>query len=125
MCGAPYTTEFLGDCLRGKQLIGLEEAVHHLTDMPARLFGLRDRGRVAEGWIADLVLFDPATIDAGEVQMVHDLPGGAGRLVAEAQGVSKVFVNGRLTVDANVPTGVLAGTLLKSGRDTDTVLPTS
>ena len=123
MCGAPYTTEFIGDCLRGKQLIGLEEAVHHLTDMPARLFGLRDRGRVAEGWIADLVLFDPATIDAGEVHMVHDLPSGAGRLVAEAQGVSKVFVNGRLTVDANEPTGVLAGTLLKSGRDTDTVLP--
>jgi N-acyl-D-aspartate/D-glutamate deacylase len=125
MCGAPYTTEFLGDCLRGKQLIGLEEAVHHLTDMPARLFGLRDRGRVAEGWIADLVLFDPATIDAGEVHMVNDLPSGAGRLVAEAIGVSKVFVNGRLTVDANEPTGVLAGTVLKSGRDTDTVLPSS
>ncbi len=125
MCGAPYTTEFLGDCLRGKQLIGLEEAVHHLTDMPARLFGLRDRGRVAEGWIADLVLFDPATIDAGEVHMVNDLPGGAGRLVAEAEGVSKVFVNGRLTVDANVPTGVLAGTILRSGRDTETVLPSA
>ena len=89
MCGAPYTTEFLGDCLRGKQLIGLEEAVHHLTDMPARLFGLRDRGRVAEGWIADLVLFDPATIDAGEVDMVNDLPSGAGRLVAEAIGVRR------------------------------------
>ena len=69
------------------------------------------------------MLFDPATIDAGEVHMVQRPaqrgrpPGGRG------QGVSKVFVNGRLTVDANVPTGVLAGTLLKSGRDTDTVLP--
>ena len=123
MCGAPYTTEFLGDCLRGKQLIGMEEAVHHLTDMPARLFGLRDRGQVREGWIADLVVFDPATIDSGPVMMIHDLPGGSGRLSAEAIGVAKVFVNGRLAVDGNVPTGVLAGTLLKSGRDTDTVLP--
>jgi N-acyl-D-aspartate/D-glutamate deacylase len=122
MCGAPYTTEFLGDCLRGKQLIGMEEAVHHLTDMPARLFGLRDRGQVREGWIADLVVFDPATIDTGPVIMVNDLPGGAGRLSAEAIGVAKVFVNGRLTVDANVPTGVLAGSVLKSGRDTDTVI---
>ena len=121
MCGAPYTTEFLGDCLRGKQLIGLEEAIHHLTDMPARLFGLRDRGQLAEGWIADLVLFDPDAIDSGPVMMVNDLPGGSGRLSAEAIGVEKVFVNGRLSVDGNVPTGVLAGSVLKSGRDTDTV----
>ena len=121
MCGAPYTTEFLGDCLRGKQLIGLEEAIHHLTDAPARLFGLRDRGRLVEGAIADVVLLDPETIDAGEVQMIHDLPGGAGRLYADAVGIEKVFVNGRLAVDAGKPTGVLAGQILRSGRDTDTV----
>jgi N-acyl-D-aspartate/D-glutamate deacylase len=121
MCGAPYTTEFLGDCLRGKQLIGLEEAIHHLTDAPARLFGLRDRGRLVEGAIADVVLFDPEIIDAGEVQMIHDLPGGAGRLYADALGIEKVFVNGRLAVDAGQPTGVLAGQILRSGHDTDTV----
>jgi N-acyl-D-aspartate/D-glutamate deacylase len=121
MCGAPYTTEFLGDCLRGKQLIGLEEAVHHLTEVPARLFGLRDRGVLAEGWIADVVIFDPETIDAGDVEMVHDLPGGAGRLYADARGIVKVFVNGRLAVDGGLATGELAGQLLRSGRDTDTV----
>jgi N-acyl-D-aspartate/D-glutamate deacylase len=121
MCGAPYTSEFIGDCLRGRQLIGLEEAVHHLTDMPARLFGLRDRGRVAQGWIADLVVFDPEVIDSGEVVMVDDLPGGSGRLSASALGIEKVFVNGRLTVDRGIPTGVLPGTVLRSGRDTETV----
>ncbi len=121
MCGAPYTTEFLGDCLRGKQLIGLEEAIHDLTDAPARLFGLRDRGRLAEGWIADVVVFDPDTIDAGPVEMVHDLPGGAGRLYAAALGVDQVFVNGRLAVDAGQPTGERAGRILRSGRDTETV----
>jgi N-acyl-D-aspartate/D-glutamate deacylase len=121
MCGAPYTTEFLGDCLRGKQLIGLEEAIHHLTDAPARLFGLRDRGRLVEGAIADVVLLDPETVDAGEVEMIHDLPGGAGRLYADARGIEKVFVNGRLAVDGGAPTGVLAGQILRSGDDTDTV----
>ena len=121
MCGAPYTTEFLGDCLRGKQLIGLEEAIHDLTDAPARLFGLRDRGRLAEGWIADVVVLDPETVDAGPVEMVHDLPGGAGRLYAAARGIEQVFVNGQLAVDDGRATGALAGHILRSGRDTETV----
>jgi N-acyl-D-aspartate/D-glutamate deacylase len=121
MCGAPYTTEWLGDCIRGKKLTTLEKAVRHLTDVPARLFGLRHRGRLAEGWIADIVVFDPATIDSAEVQLVSDLPGGTSRLYAGAIGVEKVFVNGRLTVDGGQATGELPGIVLRSGRDTDTV----
>ena len=57
----------------------------------------------------------------GPVEMVHDLPGESGRLVADAIGVEKVWVNGHLSVDGNEPTGVLAGSVLRSGRDTDTV----
>jgi N-acyl-D-aspartate/D-glutamate deacylase len=121
MCGAPYTTEWLGDCIRGKQLTTLEKAVRHLTDVPARLFGLTGRGRIAEGWIADVVVFDPTTIDSGPVELVPDLPGGTNRLYAEAVGVEKVFVNGRLTVDRGKATGELPGTVLRSGRDTETV----
>jgi N-acyl-D-aspartate/D-glutamate deacylase len=121
MCGAPYTTEWLGDCLRGRRLTTLEKAVRHLTDVPARLFGLVDRGRLVEGWIADVVVFDPATIDSGPVELVSDLPGGTSRLYADAVGIEKVFVNGRLTVDAGRPTGELPGTVLRAGRDTETV----
>jgi N-acyl-D-aspartate/D-glutamate deacylase len=121
MCGAPYTTEWLGDCIRGKKLTTLEKAVRHLTDVPARLFGLTDRGRIAEGWIADIVVFDPTTVDSGPVELVPDLPGGTSRLYADAVGVEKVFVNGRLTVDGGKSTGELPGTVLRSGRDTETV----
>jgi N-acyl-D-aspartate/D-glutamate deacylase len=123
MCGAPYTTEWLGDCIRGKQLIPMERAIHHITDVPARMFGLKDRGRLAEGWIADVVVFDPATVDSGEVSMVKDMPGDAKRLYADAVGIQKVFVNGRLTIDDGKPTGELPGRVFKSGTDTETVLP--
>ena len=65
MCGAPYTTRFLGDTIRGRKLVPLEEAVRMITDQPAQLFGLRDRGRLAVGNHADVVVFDPETIGAG------------------------------------------------------------
>jgi N-acyl-D-aspartate/D-glutamate deacylase len=121
MCGAPYTSDFLSDCLRGRQLIPLEDAIRHLTDAPARLFGLKGRGRLAEGWAADVVVFDPETIGSAEIRLQHDLPGGAGRLYAGALGVEKVFVNGRLAVDGGQPTEALAGVVLRSGRQTETV----
>ena len=121
MCHANYTTMLLGESVRDRALLTLEEAVRQLTDVPARLYGLRDRGRVAEGWIADLVVFDPARIGSGPTQVRHDLPGGGERLYAEAQGVEHVLVNGREIVAGGRLTGDLAGTLLRSGRDTDTV----
>ncbi|WP_326808257.1 MULTISPECIES: D-aminoacylase [unclassified Streptomyces] len=121
MCGAPYTTRFLGDCLRGRKLVSLERAVKMLTDDPARLFGLRERGRVTEGWHADLVLFDPERIDAGRATLVHDLPGDSPRLDSEAVGVVGVWVNGVETIRDDKVTGAVPGTVLRSGRDTETV----
>lgn len=122
MCGAPYTTAFLGDCLRGRRLASLETAIHMLTDAPARLFGLRERGRIEQGWRADLVIFDPGTIDAGAMRMVDDLPGGSPRLFADSVGVDHVLVNGELIVSDGQATDARPGTLLRSGRDTETVL---
>jgi N-acyl-D-aspartate/D-glutamate deacylase len=122
MCGAPYTTRFLGDCLRGRGLVPLEKAVRMLTDDPARLFGLRGRGRVAEGYHADLVLFDPERIDAGTATLVHDLPGDSPRLDSRAQGVVSVRVNGVETIRDDTVTGAVPGRVLRSGRDTRTVL---
>jgi N-acyl-D-aspartate/D-glutamate deacylase len=121
MCGAPYTTSFLADSLRGRQLVSLERCVQLMTQMPARLFGLRDRGEVREGNHADLVLFDPASVDTGEVKLVRDLPGGTSRLYADAIGVPHVFVNGTAIVSDGLATGARPGTVMRSGRDTYTV----
>lgn len=123
MCGAPYTTEFVGDCLRGRKLTSLEKAVQALTDAPARLFGLRERGRIAEGYHADLVLFDPETVGTGEVHSREDLPGNSERLYAESRGVEGVWVNGTRIVEGGAATGALPGRILRSGRDTETVSP--
>lgn len=121
MCGAPYTTRFLGDCLRGRKLVPLEQAVKMLTDDPAQLFGLRERGRIAEGYHADLVLFDPERIEAGPATLVHDLPGDSPRLDARAIGIVSVRVNGVETIRDDEVTGAIPGIVLRSGRDTRTV----
>jgi len=123
MCGAPYPTRFLGDMLRGRRLVGVERAVQMLTDEPARLFGLRQRGRIAAGWHADLVVFDPERIGSDDATMVADLPGGSARLTAGSQGVVRVLVNGVTTVTDGAATGATPGTVLRSGRDTVTVTP--
>jgi N-acyl-D-aspartate/D-glutamate deacylase len=115
-----YATELLGKAVRQRQLLPLEEAIHLITDVQARLYGLRDRGRLAEGWYADLVVVDPTSVGSHEVAMRFDLPGGAGRLYAEADGIDHVLVNGRQIVRDGRLTAERAGTLLRSGRDTVT-----
>ena len=121
MCGAPYTTRVVGDMLRGRQLISIEAAVRMITSDPANLFGLRERGVLAPGAWADLVILDPATVGAGPATLVADLPGGSARLTSDAIGVEHVFVNGVETVTNNAVTGANPGTVLRSGRDTRTV----
>jgi N-acyl-D-aspartate/D-glutamate deacylase len=92
-----------------------------ITSQPAQLFGLRDRGVIREGARADLVLFDPERIGSDHATLVADLPGGSARLTAGAQGVRHVFVNGVETATDNAATGATPGSVLRSGRDTETV----
>jgi N-acyl-D-aspartate/D-glutamate deacylase len=106
--------------VRGHGLLSFEEAIHLLTDVQGRLYGLKDRGRVTEGWYADLVVLDPTTVGSGDVAMRFDLPGGAGRLYAGADGIDHVLVNGRRIVANGILSDERSGTLLRSGRDTVT-----
>jgi N-acyl-D-aspartate/D-glutamate deacylase len=121
MCHANYTTVVLGDLVRERRLFGLEEAVRLLTDVPARLYGLRDRGRLAEGWLADMVVFDPGRVGSEPARLRFDMPAGASRVYAGSRGVEHVVVAGEEVVTAGAFTGALPGTLLRSGTDTETV----
>jgi N-acyl-D-aspartate/D-glutamate deacylase len=121
MCGAPFPTRFLGDTLRGRKLVPLERAVQLMTQVPAELFGIIDRGTLVEGNHADIVIVDPETVGSELAELVHDLPGDSPRLTAESIGVRRVLVNGTVVVVDGKPTGDLPGTILRSGRDTRTV----
>jgi N-acyl-D-aspartate/D-glutamate deacylase len=121
MCGAVYSTALLGAGVRERQVIELEEAIRQLTTVPARLYGLRDRGVLRSGAWADVVVFDPATIAPGPERTRRDLPAGAPRLYAGAEGVEHVLVNGTEIVRSGQLTGALPGHILRSGRDTATV----
>ncbi len=118
LLGSAYPTKFLADVLRGSRSIAVERAVRLMTDVPARLFGLRDRGRITPGWFADLTVLDPERVDSGPTHRTYDLPGGAYRLTAEPVGVVRVLVNGIETLRDGQPTGARPGTVLRSGRDT-------
>ena len=93
-CDAGFGLHLLGHWSRDRGQLSLEAAVRELTGKPAEIFGLHGRGRIAPGQAADLLLFDPATVNRGPKKRVHDLPGGAPRLTTDAVGLHGVWVNG-------------------------------
>lgn len=120
LCDACYSTYLLGHWVRDKKTFTIEQAVHNLTQRPAEMFGITDRGVLAEGRPADVVVFDPATVGPGPLKRVYDLPAGADRLVADANGIEAVIVNGRLVRQDNkdmvAANDKLPGRLLRHGR---------
>jgi N-acyl-D-aspartate/D-glutamate deacylase len=115
-----YAVYVLARAVRQHRALSLEEAVSYLTGVPAALYGLRDRGVLAEGKCADVVVFDPDTIAPGPIGMRYDLPTGAGRLYGEPQGITNVIVNGTEIVRDGSLSDARPGTILRSGRDTAT-----
>ncbi len=116
-----YSTKLLAEGVRERGIMTLEQAVQQLAQVPARLYGFKDRGELREGMAADLVVFDAERVDRGPVESRADLPGGASRLYAEALGVDAVVVAGVDVVRNGKLTGERPGRILRSGRDTVTV----
>ncbi|HEY6532637.1 MAG TPA: amidohydrolase family protein [Acidimicrobiales bacterium] len=97
LCDACFSTHLLGHWVRERSALSLEDAVWRLTGQPAQAFRLRERGVVRSGYFADLVAFDPATVDISAAERVHDQPGGADRLIVRSTGIEHMWVNGVAT----------------------------
>ncbi|HIG70002.1 MAG TPA: amidohydrolase [Myxococcales bacterium] len=120
LCDAGASTHLLGHWVREKGALTLEEAVRRLTAQPAEIFGITDRGRLETGLAADIAIFDPETVGCDRVRRVHDFPGGADRLVADAFGMRAVIVNGVVLRENNEsrlsPSDSLPGLVLRGGH---------
>ena len=95
LCDAVLSTDLLGSWVREKKVLTLENAVHKLTQVQADLFGFTDRGVLRVGALADIVVFDAATVSPGPVRRVVDFPANGERLTADQPtGMHHLFVNG-------------------------------
>ncbi|HEU5193718.1 MAG TPA: amidohydrolase family protein [Methylomirabilota bacterium] len=106
-------THLLSHWVRERQAFTLEDAVRMLTLVPATYWGFADRGLVREGFVADLIVFDPDTIAPEMPTVAHDLPAGARRLVQKARGVAATVVGGQVLLRDGQHTGALPGRLLR------------
>ncbi|HEX3456110.1 MAG TPA: amidohydrolase family protein, partial [Gaiellaceae bacterium] len=114
LCDACYSTHLLGHWVRERKALSLEDAVWRLTGHPHEAFRIPERGLVREGYLADLVAFDPETVGTTPVERVNDQPGGTDRLLVDSIGVEHVWVNGVPTRVAGVEVvGVAPGRLLR------------
>ena len=106
-------THVLSYWMRERGAVTLEEAVNMLAFVPASHWGLRGRGLVREGYLADLNLFDPARVAPQMPHIAHDLPSGARRLVQKADGFGATIVAGQVVLLDGEPTDALPGALIR------------
>lgn len=111
---ADFPTTLLGRWVRQRQAFTWEEAVRMLTFEPASVWNIPDRGLLREGAVADIVVFDPATIAPGAPFVDNCLPDGGGQIRARAIGMHSVIVGGMEVLRDNEPTGATPGKILRN-----------
>jgi N-acyl-D-amino-acid deacylase len=104
LCDAGFGLHLFGRFVRERNDFTLEEAVRLVTSAQAEVFGITERGRIEPGYHADLLLFNPDTVNQGPLERVNDLPTGAERLNRRPIGVHGIWINGVQVAD---DTGIL------------------
>lgn len=114
---ARYPSELLGLWVREHGIMTLEQAHWRLSAYPAAAAGLKGRGFLAEGAPADVVVYDPDTVDSLPAERVWDYPAGEWRLIQKARGYDRIIVNGKTTFIDGECTKATPGRLLRHGTD--------
>ncbi len=119
LCDASVPTYMLAymtrDRTKGPKL-GLEFTVHKMTQDTAKLYGLTDRGVIANGYRADLNVIDFDSLLLEDPHIVWDLPGGGRRLVQRARGYTATICHGEVTYENGEHTGAMPGRLIRGGK---------
>jgi N-acyl-D-aspartate/D-glutamate deacylase len=114
ICDSSIPTHLLGHWTRDRGEFTIEEAVRMLTLAPATAWGFADRGLLREGMLADVNVFDAATVAPAVPEVVTDLPGGGQRLSQRSVGFRATVVAGVPTIVDGEPTGATPGRLVRN-----------
>lgn len=125
ICDASYPTFMLTYWVRDRdgERLSLAEAVQQLADRPARVMGLADRGRLAEGYKADVNVIDLDRLRLHTPVVRFDLPGNGRRLDQGATGYVATIVNGTLIRENDKPTGARPGQVVRGAKNAPVAVP--
>ena len=90
--------------------------MRRLTFDSASVLGIYDRGLLRPGMAADITIFDPATVNTREEDIVHDFPAGGWRFRELADGVPYTIVNGQVIQEEGQLTGALSGQVVRNSH---------
>jgi len=116
ICDASVSTFLLTEWVRKRKEMTLEHAVHRLTQKPARMFRMLDRGVIARGMKADLNVIDLDGLGIAPPRMSYDLPAGGKRLLQGSRGYRATIVSGQTTYRNGVATSALPGKLVRGAQ---------
>jgi len=106
-------TFLLSELTRRQGVYSLPEAVHRITQASADVLGLKKRGSVKEGFIADLNIIDYDKLETGYPYYVNDFPHNGGRYIVESQGYDATLVSGTPIIEHGKHTGKRPGTVIR------------